>query len=415
MAHALPQFLAQVRGDGREQGQHRGHGRREDAVLGVALAQLFTGQVHGVDQFHDRGDGGVELEAVAHVLGDLLDRQMLAAAQVAGFGRGHVVGTGAAGLDRGQALGLVHEQTPDAVQEARGAFDAAVGPGEVTLRRRGEEAEQTHGVRAVLGDHGRGVHHIALGLGHLAAVLEHHALGEQVGEGLVQAFGVEAQVAQDLGEEAGVEQVQDGVFHTADVLVHGQPVLEGVHIEGALGIAGAGVAGEVPGGLHEGVQGIGLATGLATADGAGAAHEGVGLGQGRAAVFTHMGIQGQEHGQVLFLLGHHAALVAVDDRDGGAPVTLARDVPVTQAELRGGLALAFLFQTFGHGLLAVGVGHAVEVAGIDHHAFGGEGGFHGGGTSPSGLMTTLTGRPYLRANSKSRWSWAGTPMTAPVP
>ena len=39
----------------------------------------------------------------------------------------------------------------------------------------------------------------------------------------------------------------------------------------------------------------------------------------------------------------------------------------------------------------------------------------GSRTWPSGLMTTLTGRPYLRANSKSRWSWAGTPMTAPVP
>ena len=30
-------------------------------------------------------------------------------------------------------------------------------------------------------------------------------------------------------------------------------------------------------------------------------------------------------------------------------------------------------------------------------------------------MTTRIGRSYLRANSKSRWSWAGTAMTAPVP
>ena len=35
--------------------------------------------------------------------------------------------------------------------------------------------------------------------------------------------------------------------------------------------------------------------------------------------------------------------------------------------------------------------------------------------SPSGWMTTRTSRPYLRANSKSRWSWAGTDMMAPVP
>ncbi len=30
-------------------------------------------------------------------------------------------------------------------------------------------------------------------------------------------------------------------------------------------------------------------------------------------------------------------------------------------------------------------------------------------------MTVRTGSPYFRANSKSRWSWAGTLITAPVP
>jgi hypothetical protein len=32
-----------------------------------------------------------------------------------------------------------------------------------------------------------------------------------------------------------------------------------------------------------------------------------------------------------------------------------------------------------------------------------------------GSMTTLTGSEYFFANSKSRWSCAGTPMTTPVP
>ena len=30
-------------------------------------------------------------------------------------------------------------------------------------------------------------------------------------------------------------------------------------------------------------------------------------------------------------------------------------------------------------------------------------------------MTTLIGRPYFLAKAKSRSSWAGTAMTAPVP
>ena len=34
---------------------------------------------------------------------------------------------------------------------------------------------------------------------------------------------------------------------------------------------------------------------------------------------------------------------------------------------------------------------------------------------PSGWMTTRTGKPYFRANSKSRSSCAGTAMMAPVP
>src|SRR4029450_8996721 len=37
------------------------------------------------------------------------------------------------------------------------------------------------------------------------------------------------------------------------------------------------------------------------------------------------------------------------------------------------------------------------------------------GGSPGGWTTTRTGRPYLRANSRSRWAWAGTAMIAPGP
>ena len=33
----------------------------------------------------------------------------------------------------------------------------------------------------------------------------------------------------------------------------------------------------------------------------------------------------------------------------------------------------------------------------------------------AGATARRTGRPWRRANSQSRWSWAGTDMTAPVP
>ena len=35
-------------------------------------------------------------------------------------------------------------------------------------------------------------------------------------------------------------------------------------------------------------------------------------------------------------------------------------------------------------------------------------------TSPP-LTTSMMGRPNFVANSQSRWSWPGTPMTMPVP
>ena len=34
---------------------------------------------------------------------------------------------------------------------------------------------------------------------------------------------------------------------------------------------------------------------------------------------------------------------------------------------------------------------------------------------PGGWITTWMGKSYFWANSKSRWSWAGTAITAPVP
>ncbi|KAF5028666.1 hypothetical protein DSECCO2_656680 [anaerobic digester metagenome] len=173
--------------------------------------------------------------------------------------------------------------------------------------------------------------------------------------------------------------MQDGVLHAADVLVHGHPVLERGGVECAVILAGAGVAREIPRGLHEGVHGVGFAAGLAPALGAGAFREFGGVGQGRAAILVGAHFQRQQHGQVLVLFGHHAAGIAVHHGNGCAPVTLARDVPVAQAVVDGAAALAGGFQRIGDLLLGGLVGQAVEFAGIDQQARLGPGGLHGGG------------------------------------
>ncbi len=76
----------------------------------------------------------------------------------------------------------------------------------------------------------------------------------------------------------------------------------------------------------------------------------------------------QHHREILLGHGHHAAIVAVDDRDRRAPVALAADAPVAQAP--GGLLLAEAGRADEVGDARHGVLHAeaVERAGVHAHA-----------------------------------------------
>ena len=97
-------------------------------------------------------------------------------------------------------LDMLHDRMPEALQEAITSLHTLVGPLERLLRRRREHHEQAHRVGAVLADQFLRVDDVALVLRHLGAVLEHHALRQQVGE----RFGHvgQALVAHDALEEA---------------------------------------------------------------------------------------------------------------------------------------------------------------------------------------------------------------------
>ena len=90
---------------------------------------------------------------------------------------------------------------------------------------------------------------------------QHHALGQQAFEGFADFD--EAFVAHEFGEEAGVEEVEDGVLDAADVLVHVLPVGGVFRGDHAAGVVGRHVAEEVPAGFDEGVHGVGFAAGEA--------------------------------------------------------------------------------------------------------------------------------------------------------
>ncbi len=309
-----------------------------------------------------------------------------------------------------------------------GAFHACIGPLQGLLGRRGKHGEEPGRVSAVSIDQGLWINAVVLGLRHLlgatdghglsvgpqhgglgsaaliglkvdiggvepglAAVVglpvvglvEHHALREQVGEGLIE--GDQAQVAHDLGPEARIEQMENGMLNAPDVLVHRHPVGHAFIDHGLAGIRAA-VAHVVPTRVDEGVHGVGLAPRLGPACGAGHLEEGLAGLQGVAAAIRHKVIW-QHHGQVC--LGHWylAAVGAVNDGNGCAPVALTRDAPVTQSDGGFGLSQPFVSEQLGHGLHSSGMVEPIEWArGHAGHAL-----FVGIPLLPGGLGKRLPG------------------------
>ena len=88
-------------------------------------------------------------------------------------------------------------------------------------------------------------------------LVEHHALGQEPGEGLVQ--GDVAEVVKRAGEEPRVDEVQTSVLDAADVLVDRRP-LGGALVEDRGLEPRAREAQLVPARLHERVHGVGVAS-----------------------------------------------------------------------------------------------------------------------------------------------------------
>ncbi len=152
----------------------------------------------------------------------------------------------------------------------------------------------------------------------------------------------------------------------------GQPVVDGPAIGRPVGQPRIREPGEIPGRVHERVHGVGLAPALA------AAARAVDMLPGRVPVEGVAGhveadVLGQHDGQVLLGNRHHAAGVAVDDRDRAAPVALARDAPVPQTEIHLPLrhrpvAAGLGFQAAGDLVLGGLDAQAIEEARVDHPA-----------------------------------------------
>ncbi len=169
--------------------------------------------------------------------------------------------------------------------------------------------------------------------------------------------------SQRPGPEARVEQVQDRMLDPADILRDREPLLGLLTVERPVARL-AGEANEIPGGIDEGVERVGLARRCA------AAARAVDMLPRRMPIERIAGnveadVLGQDDRQLVARNRHRAAALAMHDRDRRAPVTLARHAPVAQAP--GGRALApagdfGAADDFGGGLVG---GEAVEEVGID--------------------------------------------------
>ena len=211
-------------------------------------------------------------------------------------------------------------------------------------------------------------------------VVEHHALREQFGKGLVhldQALGLgifralDPNITHHLGPKAGVQQVEDGMFNAADVLVHRHPVVGtvGHHL---VGVGGVAVPHEIPRRIDKRVHGVGLAARGFAAHRTGHALAAPRTGRMKAFMFDQgvartigNAVLRQHHRQVFFGHRHRAVFVAMDDGYGRAPVALAADAPVTQTPGGFFLAQALGCKKFSNRVHGSFKAQAVQRTGID--------------------------------------------------
>ncbi len=396
VAEFLPQGVGDVRCGGVEHAQQNAEAfaQRNGHAVGCGVRAFQR-----VEQFHCSRHHGVVLHAAVVEI-HLLQGLVHFAAQLA-------CGVTRRGCGRGQGAELQPEG-PHSPEEAVRAFHRGVVPLQRGFGWGGEHGEQAGGVGAVAvdqvlridavvlalahGAHAAVVHRRAVGLELGASdlalrveyvldlvrpeildatlrgfarvdVVEHHALREQTGEGFVGLD--QPEVAHHLGPKARIQQVQDGVLDTADVLVHRHPVV-GAAVHHGVVVVGAGVAHEVPTRIDEGVHGVGFALGRFAALRAGHVDERRALVQRVAAAVGNQ-VFGQDDRQVFFRHRHRAAVIAVDDGNRRAPVALAAHAPVAQAPGGALLAQAFGGEQFGDFVHRVFVGQAVEIARVDAH------------------------------------------------
>ena len=171
-------------------------GNLPDQIAIDALAVLEY--IEGIHQLHNRADSSIEHEAVANILRYLPDGGMENAAQFL-----FLIRQAADIVLILSALDFILKNlhnAPYTLQEAGSTSHALIAPIQVAVNRCRKQDKEACRIRTILGDNLLRRNHVALGLGHLAAILQHHALSQEVGKRLGEVH--HACIPQHLGKEA---------------------------------------------------------------------------------------------------------------------------------------------------------------------------------------------------------------------
>ena len=129
----------------------RGQEQQQTAhsFLGHSSRHSIELTTHGIAEFHQLGDGGVELQFIAlQILANGFDRGVHRSAQI-GFGRSEFSGQRQRRLQLQTRGFSAITQPPDALQEAELPFHIGVIPFQILFRWSLEQDEHARGVSAV--------------------------------------------------------------------------------------------------------------------------------------------------------------------------------------------------------------------------------------------------------------------------
>src|SRR3989442_1255161 len=215
----------------------------------------------------------------------------------------------------------------------RGTGASEVGASSATEKEKRllrKQRVKTARIGTVFVSHFMRANDVAFRLRHCRATLQYHSLRKESRRGL--AVLNQSKIAHYLAPETGVHQVQNGVRNAADVLVDRKPIVNFCRIVWRVRVVRIAIAIKIPRGINKGVHGVSFAARRTSTFRACGIHKLRRCRERRSALTRQIRIRRQHNRQIPVRYGNHAVFLAINDGNGRAPVSLARDAPILKSK-----------------------------------------------------------------------------------